>query len=106
MFRSTICSLHTHARTHTHTHTHTCMNTHIRIHARTHMSTHTHTGAQQCFVVFDVLMVNDINLANHAHRERADHLRKWVKVLSADGTPLIRTLKGHFDKGAFVAVHF
>ncbi len=81
---------------HTYAYTHAHMSTH----------THTHTGAQQCFVVFDVLMVNDINLANHPLRERADHLRKWVKVLSADGTPLVRTLKGHFDKGAFVAVHF
>ena len=36
------------------------------------------SGVQQCFVVFDVLMINDNNLANCPLRERADHLKKWV----------------------------
>ena len=35
-----------------------------------------HTGAQQCFVVFDVLMVNDTNLANCPLKERAEQLKK------------------------------
>lgn len=33
-------------------------------------------GAQQCFVVFDVLMVNDTNLANCPLKERAEQLKK------------------------------
>lgn len=36
------------------------------------------TGAQQCFVVFDVLMVNDTNLANCPLKERAEQLKKYV----------------------------
>ena len=35
-------------------------------------------GAQQCFVVFDVLMVNDTNLANCPLRERTEQLKKYV----------------------------
>ena len=34
------------------------------------------SGVQQCFVVFDVLMINDNNLANCPLRERAEHLKK------------------------------
>lgn len=41
-----------------------------------------HAGAQQCFVVFDVLMVNDTNLANCPLRERAEQLKKCVSLLS------------------------
>ena len=37
-----------------------------------------HVGAQQCFVVFDVLMVNDTNLANCPLMERAEQLKKCV----------------------------
>ena len=37
-----------------------------------------HVGAQQCFVVFDVLMVNDTNLANCPLKERAEQLKKCV----------------------------
>lgn len=33
-------------------------------------------GAQQCFVVFDVLMINDTNLANQPLRERVEKLTK------------------------------
>ena len=33
-------------------------------------------GIQQCFVVFDVLMVNDTNFANHPLSERAEQLKK------------------------------
>ena len=36
------------------------------------------TGAQQCFVVFDVLMVNDTNLANCPLKERAEQLKKYI----------------------------
>jgi ATP-dependent DNA ligase len=36
------------------------------------------TGAQQCFVVFDVLMVNDSNLANCPLKERAEQLKKYA----------------------------
>ena len=35
-------------------------------------------GAQQCFVVFDVLMVNDTNLANCPLKDRAEQLKKCV----------------------------
>ena len=35
-------------------------------------------GVQQCFVVFDVLMINDTNLANQPLRERVDQLKKCV----------------------------
>ena len=38
------------------------------------------TGAQQCFVVFDVLMVNDTNLANCPLKERAEKLTKYVST--------------------------
>lgn len=31
---------------------------------------------QQCFVVFDVLLINDKNLANCPLRERVEHLQK------------------------------
>ncbi len=34
------------------------------------------TGSQQCFVVFDVLMINDTNLANCPLSERAEQLKK------------------------------
>ena len=33
-------------------------------------------GAQQCFFVFDVLMVNETNLANCPLKERAEQLKK------------------------------
>ena len=36
-------------------------------------------GVQQCFVVFDVLMINDTNLANQPLRERVDQLKKCVR---------------------------
>lgn len=35
-------------------------------------------GILQCFVVFDVLMVNDTNYANHPLRDRAEQLKKYV----------------------------
>ena len=34
------------------------------------------SGAQQCFVVFDVLMINDNNLANKPLKERVELLKK------------------------------
>lgn len=40
-------------------------------------------GVQQCFVVFDVLMVNDTNLANCPLRERAEQLKKYVCLSSS-----------------------
>ncbi|XP_064401547.1 DNA ligase 4-like isoform X2 [Halichondria panicea] len=36
----------------------------------------TDSGSQQCFVVFDVLMINDTNLANCPLSERAEQLKK------------------------------
>lgn len=33
-------------------------------------------GAQQCYVVFDVLMINDTNLANQPLSARIEQLKK------------------------------
>ena len=33
-------------------------------------------GVQQCFVVFDVLMINEANFANEPLVERVEHLKK------------------------------
>ena len=33
-------------------------------------------GTQPCFVVFDILMINHINLANCPLRERIEHMNK------------------------------
>ena len=33
-------------------------------------------GVQPCYVVFDVLMINETNLANCTLRERVEHLNK------------------------------
>ena len=38
-------------------------------------------SVQPCFVVFDVLMVNDTNLANCPLRERVEHLNKYVYIM-------------------------
>ena len=35
---------------------------------------------QQCFVVFDVLLINDKNLANCPLHERVEHLKKLASV--------------------------
>jgi DNA ligase-4 len=35
-----------------------------------------HSGVQPCYVVFDVLMINDINLANCPLKERLENLSK------------------------------
>ena len=45
----------------------------VIVHTCAHM-----IGAQQCFVVFDVLMVNDTNLANCPLKDRAEQLKKYV----------------------------
>ena len=35
-------------------------------------------GIQPCYVVFDVLMINETNLANCPLGERVEHLNKYV----------------------------
>ena len=39
-------------------------------------------GVQQCFVVFDVLKINDENLANCPLVERTEQLKKYVRACS------------------------
>ena len=40
---------------------------------------------QQCFVAFDVLLVDGQNLANRPQRERADILSGWVEGREGEG---------------------
>ena len=43
------------------------------------------SSVQQCFVAFDVLLVDGQNLANRPQQERADILSRWVEGRGGEG---------------------
>ena len=48
-------------------------------------------GAQQCYVVFDVLMINDSNLANQPLAERVKQLKKLATYIANQATTYVRS---------------